>query len=152
MEPTHFFTVFLCSVVLLKLLKWLLTPELPLPPGPKGYPIIGNLLRMPSQTPWRTFSEWSKVYGSSCIVTLQNDGLLSEFRRCHILRSTWSTNRGLKFCESCLRSARKTIGHLLRQTRLDCFEIVRIFLLGPHKLLKTLEYMPIEYFGTGTWA
>lgn len=36
---------------------------LPLPPGPKGHFIFGNLLQIPSVTPWKTFHEWSKIYG-----------------------------------------------------------------------------------------
>ncbi|KAF8882087.1 cytochrome P450 [Infundibulicybe gibba] len=37
--------------------------RLPLPPGPKGLPIIGNLLSMPTVKPWLAFSKWSKIYG-----------------------------------------------------------------------------------------
>jgi cytochrome P450 len=37
--------------------------RLPLPPGPKGYPIIGNVLNMPAKHQWRTYAEWAKVYG-----------------------------------------------------------------------------------------
>ena len=37
--------------------------RLPLPPGPKGYPIIGNLLGMPTYKPWEGFDQWSKIYG-----------------------------------------------------------------------------------------
>lgn len=36
---------------------------LPLPPGPKGLPIIGNLLDMPTDKPWLVYHEWSKNYG-----------------------------------------------------------------------------------------
>ena len=36
---------------------------LPLPPGPKGLPIIGNLLEMPTDKPWLVYNEWSKTYG-----------------------------------------------------------------------------------------
>ena len=43
-----------------------------LPPGPKGLPLLGNLLDMPSRTPWIKFAEWSKVYGIPC----QLDSLL----------------------------------------------------------------------------
>ena len=37
--------------------------NLPLPPGPKGYPIIGSLLDFPTYRPWLTYNEWFKVYG-----------------------------------------------------------------------------------------
>ena len=38
---------------------------LPLPPGPKGYPLVGNLFDMPSDRPWVVFDEWRKTYGKS---------------------------------------------------------------------------------------
>ncbi|KAF8874029.1 cytochrome P450 [Infundibulicybe gibba] len=38
--------------------------RLPLPPCPKlGLPIIGNLLSMPAEKSWLTFSKWSKIHG-----------------------------------------------------------------------------------------
>ena len=36
---------------------------LPLPPGPKGYPLIGNLFDMPASKPWILYDQWFKVYG-----------------------------------------------------------------------------------------
>jgi hypothetical protein len=39
-------------------------PRLPLPPGPKGLPLIGNLLDIPKDKPWETYNEWSKQYGT----------------------------------------------------------------------------------------
>lgn len=41
----------------------------PFPPGPRGLPIIGNALDMPSSYPWETFSEWGKKWGkySTCL-------------------------------------------------------------------------------------
>ena len=33
------------------------------PPGPKGWPVIGNLLDVPLEEPWKTFSEWGSRYG-----------------------------------------------------------------------------------------
>ena len=37
--------------------------SLPLPPGPKGYPLIGNLFDMPANKPWIVYDEWRKTYG-----------------------------------------------------------------------------------------
>jgi len=36
-----------------------------LPPGPKGLPLLGNLLDMPSEQEWLTFSRWGEVWGAS---------------------------------------------------------------------------------------
>lgn len=33
---------------------------LPLPPGPKGLPILGNALDMPRENPWLTYWQWGK--------------------------------------------------------------------------------------------
>ncbi|EAU81843.2 cytochrome P450 [Coprinopsis cinerea okayama7 len=38
---------------------------LPLPPGPRGVPILGNLLQIPKEKPWVAYSEWSKRYGDA---------------------------------------------------------------------------------------
>jgi hypothetical protein len=35
----------------------------PLPPGPRGLPIIGSLLDMPPEKEWEAFSKWGKLYG-----------------------------------------------------------------------------------------
>jgi hypothetical protein len=37
--------------------------QLPLPPGPKGLPIIGNLLDIPQEKPWLVYNEWADRYG-----------------------------------------------------------------------------------------
>lgn len=42
----------------------------PLPPGPKGLPVIGNLLQMPTDKDWLTYAEWGRQYGGICSVTL----------------------------------------------------------------------------------
>jgi hypothetical protein len=39
--------------------------RLPLPPGPKGYPIIGNILEIGQQEqPWVVYSDIAKEYGT----------------------------------------------------------------------------------------
>ena len=40
----------------------------PLPPGPKGYPLIGNALDMPSEKEWVTFAKWGKIWGTSSLL------------------------------------------------------------------------------------
>ncbi len=39
---------------------------LPLPPGPKALPLIGNLLDVPQTRPWVTIRDWAKAYGTVC--------------------------------------------------------------------------------------
>ncbi|KAK7029931.1 cytochrome P450 [Favolaschia claudopus] len=41
-----------------------------LPPGPKGYPLIGNFFDMPPTQSWITFAEWGQKYGGIMSVTL----------------------------------------------------------------------------------
>jgi len=50
----------------LYLVKQVLTKKqalAPLPPGPKGLPLVGNIADMPSIKPWLTFAEWGRKYG-----------------------------------------------------------------------------------------
>ena len=37
----------------------------PLPPGPKGLPLIGNVLDMPTQKDWETYAQWGDTFGES---------------------------------------------------------------------------------------
>ncbi|KAF7366944.1 hypothetical protein MSAN_00953100 [Mycena sanguinolenta] len=41
--------------------------KLPLPPGPRPWPIVGNLFDMPSTFEWITYMEWSKIYKSDIL-------------------------------------------------------------------------------------
>ncbi|KAH8817720.1 cytochrome P450 [Flagelloscypha sp. PMI_526] len=47
-----------------------------LPPGPRGWPILGNLLDMPKTHPWHKFQEWSKKYGDVCYVNLAGQDIV----------------------------------------------------------------------------
>jgi hypothetical protein len=47
-------------------LVWLILSKKPpaaLPPGPKKWPLLGNILDMPSAKEWLTFAEWGRKYG-----------------------------------------------------------------------------------------
>lgn len=38
--------------------------KFPFPPGPSGYPIIGNIFDMPTVQHWQTYTKWGKQYGA----------------------------------------------------------------------------------------
>ncbi|KAJ3504195.1 hypothetical protein NMY22_g18005 [Coprinellus aureogranulatus] len=40
---------------------------LPLPPGPKGLPLVGNLYDVPATFPWEHYVQWGKEYNSDLI-------------------------------------------------------------------------------------
>ncbi len=39
-----------------------------LPPGPSGFPLVGNVLDMPTSKEWLTFARWGERWGS-CILS-----------------------------------------------------------------------------------
>ena len=63
---------FLLSVICIASLRkcWQRTRQYP--PGPTRLPIIGNLLDVPTKTPWITYAKWSEKYGKiiSCPIPL----------------------------------------------------------------------------------
>ena len=54
------------GLILLYAVLYLKSPYRKLPPGPRGYPIIGNVLDLRSG-PWIKFTEWRKNYGKSLL-------------------------------------------------------------------------------------
>ncbi|KAH9851148.1 cytochrome P450 [Lenzites betulinus] len=45
------------------LLRFGKASAMPLPPGPKGLPLLGNLFDIPRRSAWTTFADWSREYG-----------------------------------------------------------------------------------------
>ncbi|KAI0253357.1 hypothetical protein BJV78DRAFT_1081854, partial [Lactifluus subvellereus] len=41
----------------------------PLPPGPQGWPILGNLLQDPQRRHWLKYDEWTRRYGDVVRIT-----------------------------------------------------------------------------------
>lgn len=60
MLQLDFYAILLTLVILYRYLTT--RNSLPRPPGPPGYPVIGNLLDMPSKNSYLTFTEWAKKY------------------------------------------------------------------------------------------
>lgn len=50
--------------------------RLPLPPGLKGYPIIGSLFEMPTYLPWLVYDRWFKTYGDMIYFKVLGQGFL----------------------------------------------------------------------------
>ncbi|KAF9463803.1 OrdA protein [Collybia nuda] len=48
----------------------------PLPPGPRGLPLIGNVADMPSKREWVTFAEWGRKWGGICSVRLMGRSMV----------------------------------------------------------------------------
>ncbi|KAJ7627809.1 cytochrome P450 [Mycena polygramma] len=42
--------------------------ELPLPPGPRKLPLVGNSFDLPVTSPWEAYTRWSKQYRTSVII------------------------------------------------------------------------------------
>ena len=53
----------LSLVVTYLVYRTLTSPEIPYPPGPRPYPLIGNLLDIPTSYQERAFVNLAKIYG-----------------------------------------------------------------------------------------
>jgi cytochrome P450 len=67
---------------------------LPLPPGPKSLPFIGNIHQAPKDYAWRQFHEWTKQYGSIFRLQFGKDTIivLGSYESAHALLDRRSAN------------------------------------------------------------
>jgi hypothetical protein len=102
----------LVGLVLIKKLLSSKSPA-PLPPGPKGYPLLGNMLDMPSSEEWLTFTQWGEKYGEQGIIITTLIHLMIYLRSdqfCDHLRPDYCYR---EFGECCDRHAGQEVVELL---------------------------------------
>ncbi|KAJ7862995.1 cytochrome P450 [Mycena leptocephala] len=101
--------------------------KLPLPPGPKKLPLVGNLFDIPAERQWETYFEWSKRYNSD-IIHLNAAGTSIIVLRAHrkILYETFNVVAAKQFQPQELAAAH---------------ELLRRILEDPHDPIKHFRHM-----------
>ncbi|KAF7346387.1 Cytochrome p450 [Mycena sanguinolenta] len=66
-----FLALLTAAIVLLRLFQKYLNSwhhlNLPFPPGPTPYPLVGNFCDLPTKLPWLTYTKWGVKYGSDVV-------------------------------------------------------------------------------------
>ena len=68
------------GLIVLYTARYFTSPYRRLPPGPRGYPIIGNVLELKSRQSWLKFAGWRKEYGQFVLSSNFLDKFLTRTR------------------------------------------------------------------------
>ncbi|CAL1709839.1 unnamed protein product [Somion occarium] len=95
MDSYPYYTAYVATVIIAVLLVCRrIRPQvyLSLPPGPRPWPIIGNLLDFPSAAPWTTFDRLGKTYGDVIHMRVMGHSVvvLMSIFLCDLVEAGWA--------------------------------------------------------------
>lgn len=98
------YAILLLGLTAYSVVRYIRSPYRKLPPGPKGYPIIGNFLNI-GEKQWHVFTEWKKVYGETIVLfrCCPDAEILS--RRLCVFQGSWPADACFEYSEGSSRSS-----------------------------------------------
>jgi hypothetical protein len=73
---------------------------LPLPPGPKRLPILGNVFDLNVFEPWLTYTDWAKKYGMLHSGVQDGDSTIHCTKAMLSIQLSWDTSLSLSVLKS----------------------------------------------------
>ncbi|KAK0192108.1 cytochrome P450 [Armillaria mellea] len=113
-----------------------------LPPGPKGWPVIGNIFDMPKHSDWMTYAEWGRKYGPICSVNLMGKrAIYSDRPRLEMAGELvgYANTIVLIRYNSRFRNCRKHISKMMGTIKHETRRHLKRILADPEKLDESLR-------------